>query len=325
MTKNLKGFGYSVLAMKRALSWILVVLLGALAQQVQLPNPSGPVVEARSPSVEATLRLQGCTRDQGGQVVCSLQVQSTARTNQQVTVLHQSVRAISARGFSYPGYLVADGGNVEGNRSTFALPAGARVAARLIFPKVPQEETAFAAVLVGGVEFRGIPIGTQAVQGSQGAPQQVQAPAAPPKPREVLVNSFQEPIDIQVGEAIVKLQRCFPLRSGSFVGCNFIVTSKVEGAKVLFEFSNSIILRLPDGNAYEWSDPRSGYKVQRQDGGGNPIHIPVAETPFAVSMERYVNVSFSEIIRLDMQLTYFTPDDKKGEVVRVLIRNAKVQ
>lgn len=312
--------------MKRALSWILVVLLGALAQQVQLPNPSGPVVEARSPSVEATLRLQGCTRDQGGQVVCSLQVQSTARSNQQVTVLHQSVRAISARGFSYPGYLVAEGGKVEGNRSTFALPAGARVAARLIFPKVPQEETAFAAVFVGGVEFRGIPIGTQAVQGGQGAPQQVQAPATPPKPREVLVNSFQEPIDIQVGEATVSLKRCYPYwDAGSMIGCSFIVTSKVEGAKVLFEFSNSIILRLPDGNAYEWSDPRHAYRVRRQDGGGNPIHIPVAETPFGVSMERYVHVSFSEIIRLDMQLTYFTPDDKKGEVVRVLIRNAKVQ
>lgn len=145
--------------MKRTLGWSLIVLLGALAQQVQLPNPTGPVVEARSPSVEATLRLQGCTRDQGGQVVCSLQVQSTARTNQQVTVLHQSVRAISARGFSYPGYLVAEGGKVEANRSTFALPAGARVAARLVFPKVPQEEVAFAAVLVGGVEFRVSPSG----------------------------------------------------------------------------------------------------------------------------------------------------------------------
>lgn len=52
--------------MKTTLGWSLIVLLGALAQQVQLPNPTGPVVEARSPSVEATLRLQGCTRDQGG-------------------------------------------------------------------------------------------------------------------------------------------------------------------------------------------------------------------------------------------------------------------
>lgn len=307
----------------------MIVLLGALAQQVQLPNPTGPVVEARSPSVEATLRLQGCTRDQGGQVVCSLQVQSTARTNQQVTVLHQSVRAISARGFSYPGYLVAEGGKVEANRSTFALPAGARVAARLVFPKVPQEEVAFAAVLVGGVEFRGIPIRTQAVQEAQGTPQQqVQTPTAPPKPREIVINSFQEPIDIQVGEANVKLEKCFlffKYATSPYVGCNFVVTSNVEGAKVLFEFSNQVILRLPDGAAYEWKDGSYRYFIQRQDGGGNPIELPVAETPFRVSMERYVSVSFTEIIRMDMQLTYFTPDDKKGEVVRVLIRNAKMK
>lgn len=269
MTKNLKGFGYSVLAMKRALSWILVVLLGALAQQVQLPNPSGPVVEARSPSVEATLRLQGCTRDQGGQVVCSLQVQSTARTNQQVTVLHQSVRAISARGFSYPGYLVADGGKVEGNRSTFALPAGARVAARLIFPKVPQEETAFAAVFVGGVEFRGIPIGPQVVQGGEQRSSQQPSPSAA-GPKELVIEDWRS---FQVGSVQFNLtDGCkvtdgyggnmgrlwndfqatfFNLSSWRFIVCTYTVVAK-EDTWLDFEFPDrKIVVLNKEGSAME--------------------------------------------------------------------------
>lgn len=311
--------------MKKTIAWSLTVLLGALAQQVQLPDPSGPVVEARSPSVEATLRLQGCTRDQGGQVVCSLQVQSTARTNQQVTVLHQSVRAISARGFSYPGYLVAEGGKVESNRSTFALPAGARVAARLVFPKVPQEETTFAAVFIGGVEFRGIPIGSpgnQAVQGRQGTSQgQAQAQGTP---LEVVIRSFEEPVNIQVGEAVVKLDRCY--RGYGYVQCEFTLTSTVEGSKVLFELPNSAIFRLTDGSAYEQNLKNQSF-VERQDGGKNPIQIPVANTPFRVRMQigTIGTPSYDEIIRLDMQLTYFGPDDKKGETLRILIRNAKLK
>ena len=158
--------------MRRGVLALFFLALLVLAQQVNLPKPSGPVVEVASETVRATFKLQGCARDQEGRVVCALQVQSTAQTNQQVVVLHQSVRAISARGFSYPGYLSAEGGSVEANRSAFALPAAGRVAARLVFPAVPAEDNFFAAVYVGGLEFRGIPVGQAAATSP--------APAQPP-------------------------------------------------------------------------------------------------------------------------------------------------
>jgi len=145
----------------------------SFAQQVNLPKPSGPVVEVVSKTLNATLRLQGCARDQEDKVVCSLQIQSNARTNQQVTVQHQSIRAISARGFSYPGYLRVEGGQLDAARSTFALPAGNRAVGKLVFPAVPKEESFLAVVYLGGVELRGIPIG-------QAQAPQVQAPAQGP-------------------------------------------------------------------------------------------------------------------------------------------------
>ena len=145
----------------------------SFAQQVNLPKPSGPVVEVVSETLNATLRLQGCARDQEDKVVCSLQIQSNARTNQQVTVQHQSIRAISARGFSYPGYLRVEGGQLDAARSTFALPAGNRAVGKLVFPAVPKEESFLAVVYLGGVELRGIPIG-------QAQAPQVQAPAQGP-------------------------------------------------------------------------------------------------------------------------------------------------
>ncbi|KGQ22593.1 hypothetical protein [Thermus filiformis] len=154
--------------MKRGIG-VLLGLAWALAQGVSLPEPQGPVVEAGSPTVSATFRVQGCARDQRGQVVCALQIQSTARTNQQVTVLHQSVRAISARGFSYPGYLDVEGGQVEANRTVFALPAGARLVGKVVLPKVAAEENFLAALYLGGLEFRGLPIGQAAP--AQPAPQ----------------------------------------------------------------------------------------------------------------------------------------------------------
>jgi hypothetical protein len=145
----------------------------SFAQQVNLPKPSGPVVEVVSETLNATLRLQGCARDQEDKVVCSLQIQSNARTNQQVTVQHQSIRAISARGFSYPGYLSVEGGQLDAARSTFALPAGNRAVGKLVFPAVPKEESFLTVVYLGGVELRGIPIG-------QAQAPQVQAPAQGP-------------------------------------------------------------------------------------------------------------------------------------------------
>ncbi|AFV75915.1 hypothetical protein Theos_0859 [Thermus oshimai JL-2] len=160
---------------------LLAFLAGALAQQVNLPKPQGPVVEVVSSTTNATYRIQGCARDQEGKVVCAVQIQSNARTNQQITVPHQGVRAVSARGFSYPGYLSVEGGRVEPNQSVFALPAGARVAGKMVFPEVPGEETFFAVVYLGGIEFRGIPIGQAP------APQapQVQTPTpVPPAPAE---------------------------------------------------------------------------------------------------------------------------------------------
>jgi hypothetical protein len=161
--------------MKRTLAFLWVLAALGVAQQVNLPKPSGPVVEVASASVSATFKIQGCARDQEGKVVCAVQIQSTARTNQQVTVPHQGVRAISARGFSYPGYLTVEGGQVDATKSTFALPAGGRASGKLVFPNVPPEETFFAALYFGGMEFRGIPIG-------QAPPPQAQAPAPQAQP-----------------------------------------------------------------------------------------------------------------------------------------------
>jgi hypothetical protein len=161
--------------MKRTLAFLWVLAALGVAQQVNLPKPSGPVVEVTSANVSATFKIQGCARDQEGKVVCAVQIQSTARTNQQVTVPHQGVRAISARGFSYPGYLTVEGGQVDATKSTFALPAGGRASGKLVFPNVPPEETFFAALYFGGMEFRGIPIG-------QAPPPQAQAPAPQAQP-----------------------------------------------------------------------------------------------------------------------------------------------
>ena len=173
--------------MRRGVLALFFLALLVLAQQVSLPKPSGPVVEVASETARAIFKLQGCARDQEGRVVCSVQIQSTAQTNQQLTVLHQSVRAISARGFSYPGYLSVEGGQVEASRSVFALSAGNRASGKLIFPQVPREETFFAAIYVGGLEFRGIPIGQApapqvqaATPQSQGASPQSQGASTPP-------------------------------------------------------------------------------------------------------------------------------------------------
>jgi len=152
---------------------LTLLLSWSFAQQVNLPKPSGPVVEVFSETLNATFRLQGCARDQEDKAVCSLQIQSNARTNQQVTVQHQSIRAISARGFSYPGYLSVEGGQLDAARSTFALPAGNRAVGKLVFPAVPKEESFLAVIYLGGVELRGIPIG-------QAQAPQVQAPAQGP-------------------------------------------------------------------------------------------------------------------------------------------------
>ncbi|SDE51854.1 hypothetical protein SAMN04488243_10318 [Thermus arciformis] len=162
----------------RGLSGFLALLSLALAQTVSLPKPEGPVVEVVASNVNATFKIQGCARDQEGKVVCAVQIQSNARTNQQLTVLHQSVRAISARGFSYPGYLSVEGGQVEASRSVFALPAGNQASGKLIFPQVPREETFFAAIYMGGLEFRGIPVGQAAVPSPAPAQAPSQAQAA---------------------------------------------------------------------------------------------------------------------------------------------------
>jgi len=153
----------------------LLFLLPALGQAVRLPDPQGPVVEAASKNISATSRIQGCVQDQEGKVVCAVQIQSTAQTNFQITVPHEAVRAISARGFSYPGYLSVEGAQVDDTKTVFALPAGARVAGKLVFPRVAREETVFAAIYLGTAEFRGIPIG-------QAQAPQAQAPAPGPQP-----------------------------------------------------------------------------------------------------------------------------------------------
>ncbi|MGQ9753157.1 MAG: hypothetical protein ACUVQD_00570 [Thermaceae bacterium] len=139
----------------------LLLLLGSIAaaQSPSLPKPQGPVVEDTSKTVNAVFRIQGCTRDLEDKVVCSVQIQSNAQTNQMVSVPHAGVRAITARGFSYPGYLMVEGGQIEASHSAFALPAGGRAAGRLVFPEIPKEESFIAVLFLGGLEFRGLPIG----------------------------------------------------------------------------------------------------------------------------------------------------------------------
>jgi hypothetical protein len=161
----------------RLLAFLLTITSLAIAQNVNLPKPQGPLVEGTLETVNAVLRIQGCARDQEGKVVCAVQIQSNARTNQQVSSPHSSVRAISARGFSYPGYLVVEGGQLEQNRAVFSLPAGNRVAGRVVFPEMSRDETFIAVLYLGGLEFRGLPIG-QALPPA--APAQTQAqPQAP--------------------------------------------------------------------------------------------------------------------------------------------------
>lgn len=301
----------------------LALLALSSAQDVQLPKPSGPVVEAKATSVEATFRLQGCTRDQQDRVVCSLQVQSTARTNQQVTVLHQSVRAISARGFSYPGYLSAEGGKVEANRSFFALPAGGRVAAKLVFPGVPKEETSFAVVYVGGVEFRGIPIGTAQAQ-SQPAQAQAAQPAQP-QVEEIVITDLKAEQTFEVGEVEVVFQGCsgfFRYATSPYIGCTFKAISKVDGAKLSFNPASPLFILKQDGNAHQVSD-EFGYSIARSDGAGNPIPLPLAGTPFQIRIERYVQEEPTAIARLLLDITYISPDGQKGPTKRLVFRNAK--
>lgn len=299
----------------------LALLALSSAQDVQLPKPSGPVVEAKATSVEATFRLQGCTRDQQDRVVCSLQVQSTARTNQQVTVLHQSVRAISARGFSYPGYLSAEGGKVEANRSVFALPAGDRVAAKLVFPGVPKEETSFAVVYVGGVEFRGIPIGTAQAQ-SQPAQAQAAQPAQP-QVEEIVITDLKAEQTFEVGEVEVVFQGCITYGyRGEMVRCTFKAISKVDGAKLSFNPASPLFILKQDGNAHQVSD-EFGYSIARSDGAGNPIPLPLAGTPFQIHIERYVQKEPTAIARLLLDITYISPDGQKGPTKRLVFRNAK--
>lgn len=299
----------------------LALLALSSAQDVQLPKPSGPVVEAKATSVEATFRLQGCTRDQQDRVVCSLQVQSTARTNQQVTVLHQSVRAISARGFSYPGYLSAEGGKVEANRSFFALPAGGRVAAKLVFPGVPKEETSFAVVYVGGVEFRGIPIGTAQAQ-SQPAQAQAAQPAQP-QVEEIVITDLKAEQTFEVGEVEVVFQGCITYYDGGqMVRCTFKAISKVDGAKLSFNPASPLFILKQDGNAHQVSD-EFGYRIARSDGAGNPIPLPLAGTPFQIRIERYVQEAPTTIARLLLDITYISPDGQKGPTKRLVFRNAK--
>ncbi len=211
--------------MRRTLAFLSVLAALGVAQQVNLPKPSGPVVEVASASVSATFRIQGCARDQEGKVVCAVQIQSTARTNQQVTVPHQGVRAISARGFSYPGYLTVEGGQVDANKSTFALPTGARVSGKLVFPSVPQEETFFAAMYFGGMEFRGIPIG-------QAPAPQIQAPA----PQAQTADTAEPWKRFVVGPFTFELQSITTQYGG--VIFNYKVTSSSD-ARLQIRFDNT--------------------------------------------------------------------------------------
>jgi hypothetical protein len=239
--------------MKRTLAFLWVLAALGVAQQVNLPKPSGPVVEVASANVSATFKIQGCARDQEGKVVCAVQIQSTARTNQQVTVPHQGVRAISARGFSYPGYLTVEGGQVDATKSTFALPAGGRASGKLVFPNVPPEETFFAALYFGGMEFRGIPIG-------QAPPPQAQAPA--PQAQPAAPADTAEPWKrFVVGPFTFELQS-ITTECCWVVVFNYKVTSSID-SKLQIRFDNTRTIledgRQRTGGYWEVSGGRSDF------------------------------------------------------------------
>jgi hypothetical protein len=240
--------------MKRTLAFLWVLAALGVAQQVNLPKPSGPVVEVTSANVSATFKIQGCARDQEGKVVCAVQIQSTARTNQQVTVPHQGVRAISARGFSYPGYLTVEGGQVDATKSTFALPAGGRASGKLVFPNVPPEETFFAALYFGGMEFRGIPIG-------QAPPPQAQAPA--PQAQPAAPADTAEPWKrFVVGPFTFELQSIGYDYLGEAVFFNYKVTSSID-SKLQIRFDNTRTIledgRQSTGGGWRVSGDRSDF------------------------------------------------------------------
>ncbi len=175
-------------------------------------------------------------------MVCAVQIQSTARTNQQVTVPHQGVRAISTRGFSYPGYLTVEGGQVDATKSTFALPAGGRASGKLVFPTVPQEETFFAALYFGGMEFRGIPIG-QAPPPQAQAPAPQAQPAAPAEPWKRFV----------VGPFTFELQSIDYDYLGEVTFFRYKVTSSIDtNLQIRFDKTRTILEDGRQGTGGRW-------------------------------------------------------------------------
>jgi hypothetical protein len=199
---------------RKSLALLPFLFFWAFAQQVNLAKPEGPVVEATVASINAT----------------------TARTNQQVAISHQGVRAISARGFSYPGYLSVDGGQLEATRSVFALPAGGRATGKLVFPNVPKEETFLSALYLSAVEFRGIPIG-------QALAPQVQAPAAAPAAQTPTAEPWRRFV---VGPFTFELAKDPYFRMGLYstewyYAFEYLVTSSLDsGLQIRFDSTRTI-------------------------------------------------------------------------------------
>ncbi|WP_347241856.1 hypothetical protein [Thermus sp.] len=138
--------------MKRLfLAWA-AALLGALAWG------QGAVVEVEAPQINAKVRLVGCTRDREARVVCQVVFQSLAQTNQTVTVLQSTVRALGPDGTLYAGRLSVEGGTADETKVVFGFPTGARVNGYLLFPDVPPGVNLFPLVTLGGLSFRGIPV-----------------------------------------------------------------------------------------------------------------------------------------------------------------------
>jgi alpha-tubulin suppressor-like RCC1 family protein len=170
--------------MKRLLQALVLLFSGALLAQ------SGPVVEVFAPQINAQVRITGCARDTQNRVVCAVVFESKAQTNQSVTVLQNTVRALAPDGTVYRGRFSAEGGTADDTKAVFSLPTGMRVNASLLFPNVPSGVTLFAQVTFGGLEFRGIPV----AQGRE-TPTQA-APAPKPAPAEDLWTSWDRRLSV---------------------------------------------------------------------------------------------------------------------------------
>lgn len=145
--------------MKISRQFLIVFLLFglSLAQNPNLPAPSGPVLEVRSSGLNAALRVSGCFREGQG-VVCNVVFRNISPSDQSYSFPHNITRLIGPNGTAYAGYLSLEGSEVGAERTNLTLGANKSANGRAIFPSVAGEVSFIPFMEVGGLEFRGLGI-----------------------------------------------------------------------------------------------------------------------------------------------------------------------